>query len=85
MPQVPGGARAQWLDARAQELLPVPYFHVVFISEIQLRIGPLAAKLNKKELDAVRQHMKVEGENIKRMLEAQSETSAEAHGAGADV
>ena len=50
-----------------------------FIAQIQLRIGPLAAKLNKKELGAVRQHMKVEGENIKRMLEAQSETSAEDH------
>ncbi len=37
--------------------------------EIQLRIGPLAAKLNKRELDAVRRHMREEGENMKRHLE----------------
>ena len=26
----PGNARAKWLQARSRELLPVPYFHVVF-------------------------------------------------------
>jgi hypothetical protein len=30
LPEVPGAARAQWLAARRAELLPVPYFHVVF-------------------------------------------------------
>ena len=29
-PKCQAGARAAWLDAREQELLPVPYFHVVF-------------------------------------------------------
>jgi hypothetical protein len=29
-PKCQGSARARWLDARAGELLPVPYFHVVF-------------------------------------------------------
>jgi hypothetical protein len=29
-PQCQAQARARWLEARAQELLPVPYFHVVF-------------------------------------------------------
>ncbi len=29
-PKCQGPARARWLDARAAELLPVPYFHVVF-------------------------------------------------------
>jgi hypothetical protein len=29
-PKCQGAARAQWLQARAQELLPVEYFHVVF-------------------------------------------------------
>ncbi len=53
-----------------------------FIAEIHLRIGPLAAKLNKKELDAVREHMSVEGENIKRILEQQA-SSAEAQEAAA--
>jgi len=28
--QVQGNARAKWLAARSAELLPVPYFHVVF-------------------------------------------------------
>ena len=48
----------------------------LFIAEIHLRMGPLAAKLNKRELAAVRQHMQVEGENIKRMLEEQQEPVA---------
>ena len=29
-PKCQGQARAEWLDARQAELLPVPYFHVVF-------------------------------------------------------
>lgn len=29
-PKCQAAARAQWLEARAAELLPVPYFHVVF-------------------------------------------------------
>jgi hypothetical protein len=29
-PKCQGAARAQWLAARRAELLPVPYFHVVF-------------------------------------------------------
>ena len=40
--------------------------------EIHLRIGPLAARLNRKELDAVRQHMREEAVNAKRMIEAGS-------------
>ena len=27
---MPGAARAQWLERRAAELLPIPYFHLVF-------------------------------------------------------
>jgi hypothetical protein len=30
-PKCQGLARAEWLEARRLELLPVPYFHVVFI------------------------------------------------------
>ncbi len=30
LPQVPGDGRAAWLAKRDSELLPVPYFHVVF-------------------------------------------------------
>jgi hypothetical protein len=33
-------------------------------------MGPLAARLNKRELDAVREHMRIEGVNLKRILEA---------------
>jgi hypothetical protein len=39
-PKCQGGAQAQWLADREQELLPVPYFHVVFTLPHQL--GPLA-------------------------------------------
>jgi Transposase zinc-binding domain/Putative transposase len=35
-----GAARAEWMRARAEELLPVEYFHVVFTLPRQL--GPLA-------------------------------------------
>jgi Putative transposase/Transposase zinc-binding domain len=39
-PKCQGTAAAQWLDARASELLPVEYFHVVFtLPEV---IGPIA-------------------------------------------
>lgn len=41
-------------------------------AELHLRIGPLAARLNRKELEAVREHMRVEGENLKRLVEAAS-------------
>jgi hypothetical protein len=37
---VPSQARAAWLEAREQELLPVPYFHVVFT--VPEMLNPLA-------------------------------------------
>ncbi len=40
-----------------------------FIAEVHLRMGPLAQRANKKELEAIREHMRVEGLNIKRILE----------------
>jgi hypothetical protein len=40
------------------------------VAEIQLRIGPLAAKLNKRELAAVREHMRVESMNLRQIVEA---------------
>ena len=39
-PKCQAGARAQWMDARASELLPVPYFHLVFT--IPSELAPLA-------------------------------------------
>jgi hypothetical protein len=39
-PKCQGPARARWLDARADELLPVPYFHVVFT--LPATLAPLA-------------------------------------------
>lgn len=47
--------------------------HHRFIAEIFLRVGPLAARLNKREFDAVREHMRVEGINLKRVVEARHE------------
>ncbi len=39
-PKCQAAARARWMEERAAELLPVPYFHVVFTLPHQL--GPLA-------------------------------------------
>jgi hypothetical protein len=39
-PKCQAAARAEWMTAREQELLPVPYFHMVFTLPEQL--GPLA-------------------------------------------
>ncbi len=44
-PKCQASARGAWLDARAAELLPVPYFHLVFT--LPGLLGPLALQ-NKK-------------------------------------
>ena len=41
----------------------------IFTATASLRIGPLFLILAKKNLEAVRKHMKEEGENLKRILE----------------
>jgi hypothetical protein len=46
-PKCQAAARAQWLDARAADLLEVPYFHVVFT--LPEALGPLALQ-NKRVL-----------------------------------
>ena len=46
-PKCQAAARAQWLDARAADLLEVPYFHVVFT--LPEALGPLALQ-NKRLL-----------------------------------
>lgn len=46
---------------------------VRFTQEIRVRTGPVGAWLNRREFDAVRQHMKEEGENLKQMLESARE------------
>lgn len=43
--------------------------HVNFVQEISIRTGPIGAWMNRREFDAVRQHMREEGENLKRILE----------------
>ena len=40
-----------------------------FIGEIFLRVGPIGARLNKREVDAVHEHMRVEGVNFKHYAE----------------
>jgi hypothetical protein len=42
-PRCQGAARRAWLEARSAELLPVPYFHVVFTIPEQLNILALHA------------------------------------------
>ena len=36
---------------------------------IKVRTGPIGAKLNRREFDAIRLHMREEGENLKRIIE----------------
>ncbi len=40
-----------------------------FTAEIHMRLGPLAQWANRKDLEAVREHMRVEGVNLKRSVE----------------
>lgn len=47
-----------------------------FVAEIFLRVGPLGARLNKREFDAVREHMRVEGVNFKRYAEHRGSKAA---------
>ncbi len=41
----------------------------IFTATINLRAGPLFRKFGGKRLDAIKQHMKEEGENLKKILE----------------
>ena len=45
---------------------------IQFIAELHIRTGPIGAWLNRREFNAVRQHMREEGENLKRILERES-------------
>lgn len=40
-----------------------------FTAEIFIRTGPVGARLNKREFDAVRQHMRLEGRNLAAFVE----------------
>ena len=51
---------------------------ILVTQEIQLRVGRMAASLNKRELDAVKLHMHEEGENLKELLEARASVSSNA-------
>src|SRR6266542_2715016 len=42
-PRCQAAARAEWLEQRREELLPVPYFHVVFTIPDELNIVALFA------------------------------------------
>lgn len=41
-----------------------------FVAEIMVRTGPLGAWLNRREFDAVRAHMRLEGQNFRRFAQA---------------
>jgi hypothetical protein len=40
------------------------------IQEVHVRVGPLGARLNRKEFEAVQQHMEEEGANLKALMES---------------
>lgn len=42
-----------------------------FTQRIKVRTGPIGARLNRREFDAVRTHMREEGENLKQILESE--------------
>lgn len=42
----------------------------LFIARIEILTGPIGTALNKREFDAVRVHMKEEGENLKPVVES---------------
>lgn len=44
---------------------------LLFVAEVHLRMGPLAQRAHRRELQAVREHMRVEGVNLKRFAERQ--------------
>lgn len=50
-PKCQGPARARWMQAREAELLPVPYFHVVFT--LPETLGPLALQNRKAVYDVL--------------------------------
>lgn len=41
----------------------------LFIARIPIRTGPIGARLNRRDFDAVRRHMREEGRNLKALLE----------------
>jgi len=47
----------------------------VFTATTYLRFGPLSSKLAKRNIEAVKRHMKEEGENLKRLSEEKGEES----------
>lgn len=47
-----------------------------FVAEVHLRMGPLAQWAHRRELQAVREHMRVEGVNLKRFAEDRERAAA---------
>lgn len=50
----------------------------LFRAQIHLRVGPLGARWHREQFDAVRRHMKEEGENLKAWAEEQKSPSDQA-------
>lgn len=47
---------------------------------LKVRTGPIGAWLNRREFDAVRKHMREEGENLKRIVENEERVLSESDG-----
>jgi hypothetical protein len=72
----------RWLMPRLSFHVDRQGDHCAFTARIVVRTGPLGARLNRREFDAVRRHMREEGENLKRLLEdADTATDAATHAA----
>lgn len=51
-----------------------------FVAEIFVRVGPLGQRLGRREFDALREHMRLEGVNLKRFVEERHRQRAPAPG-----
>jgi len=48
---------------------PVDEGSCLFTATIKARMGPLARKLSRKQIEGIKRHMKEEGENLKAIVE----------------
>jgi len=48
---------------------PIDEGNCIFTATVRARMGPLVKRLNKRQLEGVKKHMKEEGENLKAVVE----------------
>ncbi len=74
---VPDNALIRLFLRRVSFILEPQDGHCRFTQEVQIRIGPIGKRLNRKGLAAVEKHMREEGENLKAIVEREGVGSRE--------